>query len=134
MITDLRLTMLSVSQKSEEPGDYVMQSAFEANNALRERKEPGIYVMQAQMTELAIAATAELNGAFNNEPSAVCTQKEPGAYVMVAKMSTSAFFFQLTEEINNVAESSQREAKAQHYQEKRRNKCAKKQCTKLACE
>ena len=125
--------MHSVSQKSEEPGVYVMQSALEANNALRERKEPGIYVMQAQMTELAIAGTAELNGAFKNESSAVCTQKEPGAYVMVAKMSTSALFFELTEEFNNVAESSQREENAQHYQEKSRNKCAKKQCTKLAC-
>ena len=133
MITDLRLAMPLVSQKSQEPGAYVMQSALEANNALREEKESGIYVKQAQMKERAIAGTAELNRAFNNEPSAVCTKKEPVAYVMVAKMPRSAFFFELTEEFKNVAESSQREANAQHYQEKSRNKCAKKQCTKLAC-
>ena len=117
----------------QEPGVYVMQSAVEAKNALRKRKVPGVYVVQAQMTAPAIAGTAELNGAFNNETRAVCTQNEPGVYVVQAKMPTRALVVELNEEFNNVADSSQREENAQHYQEKSRNKRAKKQCTKLAC-
>ena len=80
MITDLHLAMSSVSQKSPEPGVYMMQSAAEAKNAVREQKVPGFYVVQAKMTAPAIAGTAELNGAFNNETRAVCIQDEPGVY------------------------------------------------------
>ena len=133
MITDLRLAMSSVSQKSQEPGVYVMESAAKAKKAGRKQDEPGFYVVQAKMTARAIAGTAELNGAFNNETRAVCIQDEPGVYVVQAKMPTSALVVELNGEFNNVAESSQREENAQHYQEKSRNKRAKKQCTKLAC-
>ena len=133
MITDLHLAMSSVSQKSQEPGAYVMQSTVDAKNALRKREVQGIYVMEAPMTALTSTGTAELNGAFNSETRAVCTQIEPGVYVVDAKMRTSTLFDELTKEFNDVTESSQREEKAQLDQEKCRNKCAKKQCTKLAC-
>ena len=125
MITDLHLAMSSVSQKSQEPGVYVMESAAKANKAVRKQDEPGFYVVQAKTTARAIAGTAELNGEFNNETRAVCKQDEPGVYVVQAKTPTCALAVELNGEFNNEAEGSQREESAQHRQEKSHNKRAK---------
>ena len=55
MITDLRLAMSSVSQKSQEPSVYVMEAAAKAKKIGRKHAKPAFYVVQAKTTARAIA-------------------------------------------------------------------------------